>query len=56
MGVSTRLVATRQMLSELLKAVDENDTQLPGKNRLFKIGFALLVVALLGSLAVALVR
>ena len=56
MGASTRVTATRQMLSELLEAVDENDRQLPGKSRLFKIGFALLVVALLGSLTVALVR
>jgi hypothetical protein len=56
MGASTRLVATRQMLSELLAAVDENDGQLPAKSRLFKIGFALLLVALLGALTVALVR
>jgi hypothetical protein len=56
MGTSTRVDATRQMLSELLKAVDENDRQLPGKNRLFKLAFALLVLALLGSLTVALVR
>ena len=56
MGTSSRVVATRQMLSELLKAVDENDRQLPGKNRLFKFGFTLLVVALMGSLTVAFVR
>src|SRR6266516_4087518 len=56
MGGGTRLAATRQMLSELLAAADENDRQLPAKSRLFKIGFALLVVALLGSLTVALVR
>ncbi len=44
------------MLSELLEAVDGNDKQLPGKTRLFKAGFALIVMALLGSLAVGLVR
>jgi hypothetical protein len=55
MGASTRLDATRQMLSELLAAIEENDRRLPGKARLFKAGFALLIVALLGSLAVSLV-
>jgi hypothetical protein len=56
MGGSTRLAASRQMLSELLAAIDQNDKELPGKRRLFKVGFALLVVALLGSLTVALVE
>ena len=32
MGTSTRVTATRQMLSELLEAVDENGRQLPSKN------------------------
>ena len=49
-----RLAASRQMLSELLAAVDVNDGHLPGKNRLFKAGFGVLVVALLGCLGVAL--
>src|SRR3989442_13453404 len=56
MGTSRRVAATRQMLSEPLKAVDEHGRQLPGKNRLLKFGFALLVVALMGSLTVAFVR
>jgi hypothetical protein len=55
MGGSTRLDATRQMLSELLAAVDANDKQVPAKRRLFKAGFTLLVIGLLGALAVALV-
>lgn len=54
MGAASRLDATRQMLSELLAAVDGNDKQLPTKTQLFKAGFAALVLALLGSLAVAL--
>ena len=54
MVTSTRLAASRQMLSELLAAVDVNDRHLPGKNRLFKAGFGVLVVALLGCLGVAL--
>jgi hypothetical protein len=55
MGGTTRITASRQMLSELLAAIDQNDKQLPGKRRLFKTGFSVLVVALLGSLIVALV-
>jgi hypothetical protein len=54
MGASLRLDATRQMLSDLLAAIDENDSQLPSKNRLFKVGFGLLVIAPVGSSAVAL--
>jgi hypothetical protein len=54
MATSTRLEASRQMLSELLATIDENDRHQPAKNRLFKAGFAVLVVALLGCLAVAL--
>jgi hypothetical protein len=42
------------MVSDLVAAIDENDTQLPTKNRLFKAGFGFLVIALVGSLAVAL--
>jgi hypothetical protein len=41
-------------LAELLAAIDENEKRLPEKKRLFKAGFRLLVVALLGALAVAL--
>jgi hypothetical protein len=54
MATSTRLDASRQMLSELLATIEENDRHQPGKNRLFKAGFAVLVVALLGCLGVAL--
>jgi hypothetical protein len=54
MGMSSRLEASRQMLTELLVAVEENDLRLPAKAKLFKSGFALLVIALLGSLTVAL--
>ncbi len=54
MAMTTRLAASRQMLSELLAAVDANDRHLPNKNRLFKSGFGVLVAALLGCLAVAL--
>jgi len=54
MATSTRLVASRQMLSELLAAVDVNDRHLPGKNRLFKAGFGVLVGSLVASLGVAL--
>jgi hypothetical protein len=55
MGGGTRLAASRQMLSELLAAIDQNDRELAGKRRLFKAGFAILVVAFVGSLAAALV-
>jgi hypothetical protein len=54
MASSSRLDASRQMLAELLAAVDGNDKQLPPKAWLFKGGFAILVLALLGSLPVAL--
>jgi len=54
MGAGTRLDASRQMLAELLAAIDANEKRLPEKKRLFKTGFRLLVVAILGSLAVAL--
>jgi hypothetical protein len=54
MGASSQLEASRQMLTELLVAIDGNDVRLPAKAKLFKSGFALLVIALLGSLAVAL--
>jgi len=53
MGASTRLAASRQMLAELLAAIDVNETRLPGKKRLFKAGFRLLVIAIIGALAVA---
>jgi hypothetical protein len=54
MATSTRLDASRQMLTELLVAVDANDRQLPSKRRLFKAGFGVLVVALLTALPIAL--
>ncbi len=54
MATSTRLAASRQMLSELLAAVDANDRHLPGKNTLFKAGFGVLLGSLLGCLGVAL--
>jgi hypothetical protein len=55
MGGSTRLAATRQMLSELLAAVDVNDQRILRKRLLFKAGFTVLVVSLIGALTVALV-
>jgi hypothetical protein len=55
MSGSPRVDASGQMLSELLAAIDRNDRQIPGKNRLFKIGFGALLIALVGSLVVALV-
>jgi hypothetical protein len=54
MGASTRLAASRQMLAELLAAIDANETRSPEKKLLFKTGFRLLVVAILSSLGVAL--
>jgi hypothetical protein len=54
MATGTRLEATRKMLAELLAAAEANRGRVTGKRRLFKAGFALLVVALLGALAVAL--
>jgi hypothetical protein len=54
MATSTRLEASRQMLTELLVAGDANDFQLPIKRRLFKAGFAVLVAGLLGALPIAL--
>jgi hypothetical protein len=54
MGGAPRLTASRQMLLELLAAIDQNDRELPHKRRLFKAGLVL-VLALLGALTVALV-
>jgi hypothetical protein len=54
MAARTRLEATRKMLTELLAAADGNRGRVAGKRRLFKVGFAVLVAALLGALAVAL--
>jgi hypothetical protein len=54
MATGTRLEATRKMLAELLAAAEANRGRVTGKRRLFKAGFALLVAALLGALAVAL--
>ena len=51
MAARTRLDASRQMLAELLAAIDRNNRRVPDKNRLFKAGFALLIPALLGCLA-----
>lgn len=53
MRTSTELVALRQMLVELLDAVEGNNAQLPDKYRLFKIGFAFVAIGLLGALAIA---
>ncbi len=47
----TRVDASRQMLAELLAAIDRNNRRVPDKNRLFKAGFALLIPALVGCLA-----
>jgi hypothetical protein len=54
MGGSTRIVASRQMLTELIAALDRNDPPLRSKNRLFKAGFTVLVVSILASLGIAL--
>jgi len=51
MAARSRLEASRQMLSELLAAIDGNDRRLPDKRRLFKAGFAVLIPALVGCLA-----
>jgi hypothetical protein len=56
MSDSTRLAASRQMLSELLLAVDRNDEHLPRKSLLFKVAFGVVLVALLASVPVALIR
>jgi hypothetical protein len=55
-GGGLQLETKQQMLTDLLVAVDKNDAHLPLKrrNRAFKLAFALMVVSLLGSLAVAL--
>ena len=50
MAGRTRLDASRQMLAELLAALDRNNRRIPDKNRLFKAGFALLIPALVGCL------
>jgi hypothetical protein len=55
MAGATRVQSARQMLSELIAAGEHNAAQLPGRRRLFKVGFALLVAGLLASLIVALV-
>jgi hypothetical protein len=52
MAARTRLDASRQMLAELLAAIDRNNRRVPDKNRLFKAGFALVIPALVGCLAV----
>jgi hypothetical protein len=49
-GGGTRLDASRAMLSELLAAKDTNDPLLSVKNRVFKWGFGILIVAILVSL------
>jgi hypothetical protein len=54
MSGSTRLEASRQMLAEVLKAVEANIK--PGKSVLYWIGLALFVVSLLGCIPIALVR
>jgi hypothetical protein len=54
MARTTRLEASRKMLAELLAAADANRGRVQGKRRLFKVGFAVLVAALLGALAVTL--
>lgn len=55
-GGGFELETKRQMLADLLSAVERNDAdrRLRVKDRVFKVAFAFLVVALLGSLAVAL--
>ena len=55
-GGGLELVTKQQMLADLLAAVDRNDTdgRARTRGRAFELAFALLVLALLGSLAVAL--
>jgi hypothetical protein len=55
-GGGFELQTKRQMLADLLTAVDRNDSdrRLHMKGRGFKLAFGLLVISLLGSLAVAL--
>jgi hypothetical protein len=45
-----------QMLGELLAAVEGNELRAPPKGRVFKAGFATLVVSLAGAFLVALLR
>ena len=54
-GEAYPLVAL-QMLGELLAAVEVNDSRTPFRGRVFKAGFAMLVVSLAGSFLVALLR
>jgi hypothetical protein len=55
-GGGFELATKRQMLADLLVAVDRNDADphLRMKDRVFKLAFGLLVVSLLGAFAVAL--
>jgi hypothetical protein len=54
-GGGLELTTKRQMLADLLAAVDRNDldSRLRTRDRIFRWSFILLVVSLLGSLAVA---
>jgi hypothetical protein len=54
MGGSSRIEAARQMLAELIAALEQNDGPLRTKNRLFKLGFALLILSAFGSVVVML--
>jgi hypothetical protein len=55
MGLSPLLAANRQMLAELLAALDTNDGLLRRKTAFFKFGFATLLLAFLGAVVVAFV-
>jgi hypothetical protein len=46
--------AQRQMLGELFAGFEANSGRLPAKSDRFKVGFALLVVSLIGAVVVAL--
>jgi hypothetical protein len=54
MAGQSRRVAGRQMLTELIAALERNDAPLRAKDRLFKAGFALLVVSGFGAVGVVL--
>jgi hypothetical protein len=55
-GGAEPLEAGLQMLSELLVAVEANNAKAPMKSTMFKAGFIVMGLGLLGALVVALVR
>jgi hypothetical protein len=53
-GGESQLVASRHMFVELVNALEKNNDPLGRKNDLFRSGFAIFVVALVGAVVVAL--